>query len=97
VPIPSPEHFSILKGVPSKSEISRSNTASPSDVVSDSSGCAIKVDSKSGRPNDRKIRKDKGKKKHTDKDESTQSSASEGTIVETVDKSVKFKLKKSKN
>jgi len=70
--------------VPSNSKISRSNTASPVEVVSDSSGC-----SKSG--------KDRKPHKHSDKEASAPFSASEGVTVKTVDKSVKFRLKKSKD
>jgi len=49
VSIPSPDLVSILKRVPSNSEISRSNIVSPVEVVSDSSGCSLEVDSKGGR------------------------------------------------
>jgi len=88
VSIPSPELAFILKRVPSNSEISRSNTASPSEVVSDCIGCSIKVDCKGV--------KDRKTHKPTDKDVSAPSSGSVGVTVETVDKSVKFRLKGSK-
>jgi len=91
--IPSPELVSILKRVPSNSEVNLSNTASPNEAVFASSGCAVKVDRKSVK--DRKTHKDKNK--DTDKDESTQYSASEGVTVDTVNKRFKFNLKKSKN
>jgi len=87
VSIPSPKLVSILK--PSNSEISRSNATSPVEVVSDGSGCLIKVGNKGG--------KDKKAHRHSDKNASALSSANEGVTVETVDKSVKFRLKKSKD
>jgi len=87
--ISSPELASILKRVPSNSKVNRLSTASPNDVVSDSSGCVVEVDRESGK--DRKDRKEKGK--GSDKDESALSLASEGVTVETVDKSVNFKLR----
>jgi len=84
VEMPSPELVSILKRVPSIFEIIRCSTASPVEVVFDSSGC-----SKSGI--------DRKSHKHSDKEASALSSAIEGVTVETVDKSVKFILKKTKD
>jgi len=84
----SSELVSILKRVSSNSKISRSNAASPAEVVSDSSGCSVKVEKKCG--------KDRKAHRHSDKEVSAPSSASEGVTVETADKSVKFRLQKSK-
>jgi len=84
VSIPSPDLVSILKRVPSNSEVSRSSTASPVEVVSDCSGCSVKDD----------CRGDKDRKPHIGKDvKLTSPSANEGVTVETVDKSVKFRLR----
>jgi len=49
VSVSSPELVSILKRVPTSSEIVRFITASPGDVVSDSSGCSVKVENKCGK------------------------------------------------
>jgi len=84
-----PELVSILKCVPSSSEVARSNTASPIEVVSESSGCSLKVENKCG--------KHKIAHRCSDKNISAPSSANEGVTVETVNKSVKFRLKNSKN
>jgi len=88
VSIPSPELVFILKSIPSSSELVRSNTASPVEVVSDSSRYSLK--------NENKCSKNKIAHKSSDKDISAPSSANEGVTVETVDKSVKFRLKKIK-
>jgi len=86
--VSSPELVSILKRVPSSSEISYSNAASPVEAVSDSSGCSVKIENKCG--------KNRKAHRHSDKEVRALSSASKGVTVETVDKSVKFRLKKSK-
>jgi len=88
VSIPSLDHVSILKRVSSNSEISRSNTTFPVEVVSDSSGCSIKVDCKG--------HKYKKTYNHTDKD-GTHTSPSSGNEGVTVNKSVIFRLKKFKD
>jgi len=49
LPNTSPEYVSILKRIPSNFEIIRSNTASPIEVVSDSSGCFLKVENKNSK------------------------------------------------
>jgi len=84
-----PELVSILKRVSSNSGIDRSNTASPVEVVSDSSGCSVKVENK--------CCKHKSAHKCSDTEVSAPSSASKRVTVETVDKSVKFRLKKSED
>jgi len=77
-----------LKRVSSSSEIVCSNTAAPVELVSDSSGCSLKVENKCG--------KHKIAHKCSDKNISAPFSANEGVTVEKVDKSVKLRLKKSK-
>jgi len=54
------ELVSILKRVPSSSKIVRSNTASSVKVVSDSSGCSVKIENKCGK--NRKARRHSNKK-----------------------------------
>jgi len=83
-----PELVSILKRVSSSSKIVRSNTASPVKVVSDSSGCSLKVENKCG--------KHKIAHRCNDKNISAPTFANEGVTVETVDKRVKFGLKNQK-
>jgi len=56
--------------------------------VSDSSGCSVKIENKGG--------KDIKTHRHSNKEVSAPSSASEGVTVESVDKSVKFGLEKCK-
>jgi len=86
----SPKLVSILKRVTSSSKSVHSNTASPVEVVSDSCGCFLKVEKKCG--------KHRSIHKCSDKEVSApSSSANEGVNIETVDKSVKFRLKMSKD
>jgi len=91
VSIPSPDLVSILKCVPSNSKNSHSNARPPVEVVSDSSGCSIKVDNKGV--------KNRKTHRHTYKNVilTSPSSANEGVTFETVDKSFQVKLKKSKD
>jgi len=88
VSVSSPELVVILKCVSSNPEIVRSNAASPVEVASDSSGCSLKVENK--------CVKHKIAHRCSDKDITVPFSANEGVTVETVDKSVKFRLNKSK-
>jgi len=87
LPNSSPELVFILKRVPSNSEIVRYNTASPVEVVSDSSGCSLRVENKNS--------KHRIAHRCSDKEVSApSSSAKQGVTVKTVNKSVKFRLKK---
>jgi len=87
VSVSSPELASILKRVSSSSEIVRSYTPSLIEVVFDSSGYSLKFKNK--------CVKHKIAHKCSDKNISAPSFANPGVTVETVDISVKFRLKKS--